>query len=118
MRVNWLEPDATCRLLSALFETVDCAGAQLETAIVLKVSTQGPPRSAPGEAPHIDTGQLVGSFSHETQGVDAIVVARVSTDCPHAAPLEEGTANMAARPHIVSTLIEESDSLARTICTT
>lgn len=116
MRTRWLGDQATDRLKAKLYGNVDQAGDQLQQAIVAAISTPGPPRSQPGEAPHIDTGELVESWSHETDGIDDVIVTRVGTTSAHALPLEDGTDRMEPRPCIKSTLIDDSDALARTIC--
>lgn len=60
------------------------------------ISIQGPPRSTPGNPPHMDTQALYDSITHE---VDAGQMAvRIGTDLPYGLPLEVGTSRMAARP--------------------
>jgi len=51
--------------------------------------------SAPGEAPAIDTGNLVGSIRER---MTAAAIGRVETSAEYAAPLEFGTPRMRARP--------------------
>ncbi|MDR3634349.1 MAG: hypothetical protein P4L84_11140 [Isosphaeraceae bacterium] len=114
MRHRWIGDGG--RVAAKLFGNVNAAGAQFQAAIEDAIATPGPPRSAPGEPPHVDTDRYRTSWSHETDGIDDIIVTRVSTDTPYAVDLEFGTVNMNARPHIQPTLIEEADDLARTVC--
>jgi hypothetical protein len=90
------------------------AAALLRAEIQAAVGIQGPPRSSPGQPPHRDSGELQASFFDELDA-DALV-ARVGSDSDHVLAMELGSGRVAARPHIVSTLIEQSDALARIIC--
>ena len=68
------------------------------------VSIQGPPRSSPGNPPHMDTQQLHDGITSE---VDAgQMAARFGTDVPHGFMLEVGTSKMAARPWLRRSAME------------
>lgn len=58
--------------------------------------------SAPGEPPHVQTGQLRGSVAHERTGM----IARVGTNLKKGRALELGTSKMAARPWLRRALAE------------
>ena len=61
--------------------------------------------SAPGEAPAVDTGALVGSLSVRSQGYRA----EVYTNSEYGLHLEYGTTRMAARPFMGPAAKAESD---------
>ncbi len=64
--------------------------------------------SAPGEAPHVQTGRLRGSVAWEVVGL----VARVGTNVPYGRFLELGTRKLAARPWLRRALREVQGQLA------
>jgi hypothetical protein len=101
-------------LFAHLAANLEDAAQLLEDEIKQVIGIQGPPRSTPGEAPRIDTGELIKSFSHDVDSVN--LTARVGSDSSYVLPLELGSGRMAARPHIVSTLINKSDEIGREIC--
>lgn len=91
------------------------AGAELlRASIQYNIGIQGPPRSSPGEFPHRETGELQESFFDELDA-DGLV-ARVGSDSDHVLAMEFGSGNVAARPHIIPTLIEHADEIAARIC--
>jgi HK97 gp10 family phage protein len=55
-------------------------------------------RSKPGEAPNNEFGDLVRGIEAARYGP---LRARVTSNAPHATPLEFGTSKMAARPYMV-----------------
>ena len=61
------------------------------------VSGKGHVASAPGDYPNRDTGVLQAGLEAKVTGP---LEAEVSSNAPHAAPLETGTSKMAARPHM------------------
>lgn len=61
------------------------------------ISGAGHVASAPGEYPNRDTGDLQGGLEIAQTGP---LEAEVSSNAPHAVPLEFGTSKMAARPHM------------------
>jgi hypothetical protein len=63
------------------------------------LSTPGPEPSAPGEYPHMQTGDLRGSYRYDLghDGLGSYV--DIGTDIEYAPLLEYGTSIMAARPH-------------------
>lgn len=78
------------------------------------ISIQGPPRSAPYHAPHMDTTDLYHNYFSDLDA--AHLEARVGSDLEYSAYLERGTDRMAPRPHIEPTLNKHLDDIAREIC--
>lgn len=69
---------------------------------------RGEDPSLPGQAPKLITGQLRASVTWE---VTKDLTLRIGSNMPYALALELGTVNMAARPYIRSTIIEEQDRI-------
>lgn len=114
MKFKWEGAKATRTLMRQLGSNLDEAGSELATLIREVISIQGPPRSSPGQPPHIDTAKLIASYTHSTSTVT--LTTYIGSPVLYAAYLEAGTPDMAARPHIVSTLIANQNDLARIIC--
>jgi hypothetical protein len=96
---------------------VEQAGLDLALAINNAIQTPGPPRSQPGDPPHVDKHRLHGSYETAMHPSEPIVY--VGSEVPYAAALETGTnQGLEARPHIVSTLMAERTNLAYKIGTT
>ncbi len=86
------------------------AGDLLANAMKAEISTPYPPPSAPGEAPHTRTGELLGSISSIFLKESATV--KVGSFGPgFAAYLEFGTSKMGARPFIWPTLIAKKKEI-------
>ena len=66
--------------------------------------------SAPGQAPAIDTGNLVNSIRHQRVGQEN---ARTYTNTEYAAHLEFGTAKMAPRPFMTPAMMKSIDYMAK-----
>jgi HK97 gp10 family phage protein len=64
------------------------------------IGIQGPPRSAPGEPPHIDTGALIDSYDYNVEGDAGTIILEVGSTVEYAPYLEFGTSRMDARPHL------------------
>lgn len=79
-------------------------------------STQGPPRSLPGNPPHKDTGELYASVEAIGPADDGdLIVASVGTSIPYGLYLEMGTSRMAARPWLGRALRQRQSAIARQI---
>jgi hypothetical protein len=113
VRMKWYGPQATSRLEKKLGGNMERAGRELALRVRTAISTQGPPRSAPGQPPHIDTQVLIASYGHETDYAN--LGTRIGSDVPYSVYLEAGTPDMAARPHLVSTLLASANDLAHLI---
>lgn len=88
----------------AMFKAVN----HLEGRVKRNISGASPPRSAPGEFPHVDSGRLRQSIASEVDVIPGVaVVGRVGTNVEYAPYLEFGTARMAARPFLRPTLRKE-----------
>jgi hypothetical protein len=61
----------------------------------------------------MDTGALQASYTHQTDRTN--LEAAVGSDEPHSVYLELGTVHMAPRPHMIPTLLNEADNIAREI---
>lgn len=75
-----------------------------------KISTQGPPRSVVGEAPHRDTGELINSIKHEDAD-EAGLTATSGSSVDYATILELSM----DRPYWVSTMLENADEIAQRV---
>lgn len=97
-------------------DNVEQAGRDLALYINNAIQIPGPPRSQPGRPPHIDRHWLHGSYDIAMERGQPLV--HVGTEVPYAPFLEQGTtAGLAARPHIVPTLIAMAGPLAYRIGT-
>jgi len=76
-----------------------------------KISVQGPPRSTPGNPPHMDTTALHEGFGYTV--IKEQLTARAGSDQSYSLDLEFGNSRMQPRPFIRSTLIERRDDIAR-----
>lgn len=85
------------------------AGEYLVQKVQEKISTLYPPASSPGDPPHLRTGTLQGSVFYSIDGETLSVGASV----PYADALEFGTQNMAARPFLGPTELEERQNMAK-----
>jgi HK97 gp10 family phage protein len=76
-----------------------------------RVGKRNAQRSAPGEPPKTDSGRLVGSIRHE----HSFLSASVGSEVNYAGYLEFGTSKMAARPYLVPTLEENTDTIEKMV---
>lgn len=93
---------------------VEDAAQFLTSAIQAKIGILGPPPSLPGEPPHVDTGELIKSYHYVTD--TANLSAAVGSDVEHSIYMELGTDKVAARPHVLPTLLENADEIAAEMC--
>lgn len=92
---------------------VKAAALHLKAKLQENLGTQGPPRSLPGNFPHMDTGEL-----HDTTTAVADLKRlswRVVMRAQHAIHLEFGTVNMAPRPFARRTMDEEKATLSKIV---
>lgn len=113
MKTKWYGAKATRQLRAKLGANLDEAGEALRDLVRGEIGIVGPPRSAPGNPPHIDTGALIASYVHSTD--TATLTTRVGSDKVYAVYLETGTSRMAPRPHLTNTFIAAGDGLARIV---
>jgi hypothetical protein len=111
MKMNWYGPKVSTALHGRLGTNVERAGEIIEDHAKYLISTQGPPRSRPGQPPHIDTSELIQSVDHATDFAN--LVTHVGSDVPHAYWTEVGTVNMAPRPWLRRACIEKADEVAK-----
>jgi hypothetical protein len=115
MRVRWFGRQATDQLRRHLFNYMREAGKHLLSDVRKEFSVPGPPRSLPGDAPHIDTSALIQSYFVDVAMNSTEMAFRVGATVPYVVALELGTSRMAPRPHLVPTLVTHADDIARTI---
>jgi len=110
---DWRGQELINAVRGLIARNMDPAARLLQSAERKEVSIPGPPRSSPGEAPHIDTSDLI-------QSIDYLVdypsmTFYVAPQVPYAEMLEAGTVNMQPRPFIVKTFIQSGDDVARRV---
>lgn len=105
---------ATQPIIDRLKDNLEDCGKHLAQEIRNRISTQGPPRSAPNTPPHMETQRLIASYGHSALDHPSTFVwtVTVGSDEPHAPLLERGTWKMAPRPHLVSTLVAQMNTMA------
>ena len=84
----------SCR--PAIIQSLHIAGAAMALDVQRRISTFGPPRSSPGEPPHVDTGNLLKHIWWDVDEKNLVVY--VIADTKYAYYLEYGTSKMAPRP--------------------
>lgn len=85
------------------------ATAVVHREMVKKISKPGPPRSAPGNPPHVDTGRLRQSLQPSVVRTGNTIRGTVSTNLEYAPHLEYGTSRMQPRPFMRSTIAEQAE---------
>lgn len=83
------------------------ATAVVHREMVKKISKPGPPRSAAGEPPHVDTARLRQSLQPSVVRTGNTIRGTVSTNVEYAPYLEYGTSAMQPRPFMRSTIAEQ-----------
>ena len=114
-RVKWYGAQMTKLIRGRLADRLDQCGSIMHAGIVNDISTPVFPRSKPGMPPHLETGELLKSFTWENDRKN--LITRVGSDLVNARYLEFGTGiytqtfgglgptmgskrNMKPRPHI------------------
>jgi hypothetical protein len=118
MTVRIVSNEAAFRqaLFAHLAANLEDAAQLLEDEIKQVIGIQGPPRSTPGNPPHMDTQELRDSIDHGPVDMANLTV-QVGSDSDHALAMELGVGGrIAPRPYMVSTLINKSDEIGREIC--
>lgn len=110
-RINWAQLH---RINIQAMDNLQDASDYLRDEVRMTISTMGPPRSSPGQPPHVDTTRLLASYDSQVDrpGLRAAVF---STE-DHSIWLEQGTVKMQPRPHLVATLLRHQDPIARILC--
>lgn len=111
MRIKSFEANVRRQVFGLLGNNLDDAAKLLADEIKKAISIPGPPRSTPGNPPHIDQGDLIASYDHVTD--KAALQSFVGSDEEHAVYMELGTDRVAARPHVLPTLMDKADDIAR-----
>lgn len=77
---------------------------------------QGPPRSVPGEPPHMDTTELNKTIAVIGPADDGdMIIASIGSPVPQAAYMEYGTRRVAARPWASRALRESQQAVVSVI---
>jgi hypothetical protein len=114
VKVEWLGNSATKEIRSKVGGNLDGAAKIVQEHARYLISVPGPPRSSPGDPPHIDTSELIESVDRAAD--PKALSAAVGSEVDHAAYTEIGTEKMEARPWLVRALIEKAAEVARAIC--
>lgn len=107
MKVKSYEAAVRKAVFSLLGDNLDDAAQLYVDEVKRRISIQGPPRSVPGQPPHMDTQELHNTFDHVTD--KGQLQAFAGSELPYAPILE---LNM-DRPYIRSTLLDKADEIAR-----
>lgn len=75
------------------------------------IGVQGPPRSTPGNPPHIDSSRLIDSLYDEVDATN--LGSRIGSTEEHAVYTEVGTPTMAPRPWLAPACILAANDAAR-----
>ncbi len=111
---TFFAPDSVREAIAAMMDRrLARAGEYLQSRMRYAISIPGPPRSLPGESPHIDTSDLIESIA--VVGVvaadvgDLFEAQKVLVGSPliYSGYLEFGTMRMAPRPFVLRTLNEQ-----------
>jgi hypothetical protein len=101
----WNGDSARVAVHGAVMHTVDLYVTAVKERARQLISVQGPPRSSPGNPPHVDTGALLASI--ESSVDNATMTGRVGTNLPYGLYLELGTKRgLAPRPWLRRALAE------------
>lgn len=103
---EWLE-----RQKAAYTVRVNDAGENLAEAMRTQISVQGPPRSLPGDPPHMDTTALHESIEVIPGEEGDLIFASIGTAIFYGILLEYGRSNCAPRPWLLRTLLQEQDAI-------
>jgi hypothetical protein len=108
--VNWFGPQVKARLHRELVKRLHAASFTVENHARGLISDGFPPASSAGEPPHVRTGALRNSVTHEV--IEITEIARIGTNLPYGRHLELGTTKMAARPWLRRALAETRAAVA------
>lgn len=111
MKMRWAGDAARRRIERRLGANLHRADEAILDKARSLIGTQGPPRSDPGDPPHVDSSRLIDSLYDEVDaaGLESLVG---STE-DHAVYMEIGTATVAARPWLLPACLMAADDAAR-----
>jgi HK97 gp10 family phage protein len=96
--IRWFDQQVKAEVRAELRRRLPAAGEMLRDAIVEAISTPCPPHSAPGTAPHAETGKLRQSIFSDFDAASMTVT--VGTPLVYGRILETGSRRMAPRPYL------------------
>jgi HK97 gp10 family phage protein len=102
VKMTWHDKRIVKELGDELVTRLNVAGQLIVSEIRRNISEPGPAASAPGDYPHAQTGYLRQTITYNVDAKKLELVAGATAE--YAQYLEEGTANMAARPFILRTI--------------
>lgn len=121
MKHTWYGPQMVKHLRTAWAPQWEQGALFYEQMLRREVSVPGPPRSLPGNPPHIDTSDLIESFEHVFD--PSTFEAEIGNTSDHVVALEKGTKGrgggvgaMAPRPFFLPALARWQNKIARIIC--
>jgi hypothetical protein len=101
---------------SKLTAGVGAGGELVADKMRESISVSGPPRSSPGEPPHVDSGVLLASIQVVGPAVQGdVIVAAVGSDVPYSVYLEYGTSRMAARPFMSRSIYDNQTEIGERV---
>jgi len=107
----WSGDAATAAIRHMLGARLARAMGAAEDEMHAAIGTQGPPPSAPGDPPHMESQRLHDSLYIETDA--AGLRALIGSTEEHAIYTEIGTDRMEARPWFLGSIIQTADDMAR-----
>jgi hypothetical protein len=107
--LQWFGTEVQSQLTGMGQNAARAAADRLVELVKANISTQGPPRSLPGEFPHRDEGTLEASIT-AVPNADGTGYS-VGSDDPVALWLELGTVAMSPRPFLTRTALESGGEL-------
>ena len=111
MKFRWMGGAATGEVRSRLARNLRYADAAIAGRARELTGTPGPPRSEPGESPHMDSDRLHDSIYDEVDG--AGLISLIGSTEEHAVYTEIGTPDMDPRPWLTPAILDTADQAAR-----
>ena len=114
MSVNWFGSQVDAAIKAKCGANVMPAAERYQHHLLDLIDTLGPPRSTPGNPPHVDTGDLFQSISIDVSA--AQLAGRILSTDIASYLMELGTMNVEPRPAWVPALWDNADDIAREMC--
>ena len=111
MALKWYGTEVKRIIRVRLHTNLEAALGVIADETNAAISVVGPPRSQPGEPPHIDTKELYGSYDLAIK--PNALEGSVGSSVEHAVYMELGTPTVKARPHFLPTILAQLQRVAR-----